>query len=170
MSERFDYPIDVVQDPDGGFVVTLPDFEEGVTQGETMEEVLAQASDLLDEVVACRMEDGQEIPLASDASGRPVVSLCPRTSAKVSVYRAMRNLGMSKAELGRRLGWHMPQVMRLFNVRYKTQLDQLEAALAVFGKRMSVTIQDERDRATTSRDEHGGAGPQTGARSATHSA
>jgi antitoxin HicB len=154
MSERFEYPIDVAPDPDGGFVVTLPDFDEGVTQGESMEEVFAQALDLLEEVVACRMADGHDIPLASNASGRPIVSLSPRTSAKVSVYRAMRNVGMSKAELGRRLGWHMPQVMRLFNVRYKTQLDQLEAALGIFGKRMSVTISDHAGQLAPLRDDH----------------
>lgn len=143
MIERFDYPTHVVPDPDGGFVVTLVDFEEGVTQGDTEAEALAQAEDLLEEVVACRMHDNQDIPSPSKATGRPVVSLSPRTTAKVSIYRAMRNAEMSKAELGRRLGWHMPQVMRLFDVRYKTQLDQLEAALAVFGKRMKVTIQEQ---------------------------
>ncbi len=142
MNERFDYPINLVPDPDGGYVVTLVDFEEGVTQGETETDALAQAEDLLDEVVACRMHDNQDVPPASTAMGRPVVSLSPRTTIKVSIYRAMRNAGMSKAELGRRLGWHMPQVMRLFDVRHETQLDQLEAALAVFGWRMRVTIQE----------------------------
>jgi len=143
MNERFDYPINLVPDPDGGFVVTLVDFEEGVTQGDTEAEALAQAEDLIEEVVACRMHDNQDIPSASPSKGRPTVSLSPRTTAKVSIYRALRSAGMSKAELGRRLGWHMPQVMRLFDVRYKTQLDQLEAALAVFGKRMRVTIQQQ---------------------------
>jgi len=143
MTERFDYPIRLAPDPDGGFVATLVDFEEGVTQGETEAEALAQAEDLLEEVVACRMHDNQDIPSPSKATGVPVVSLSPRTTAKVSIYRAMRQAGMSKAELGRRLGWHMPQVSRLFDVRYKTQLEQLEAALAVFGKRMKVTIQEQ---------------------------
>ncbi len=141
MTERFDYPINAVPDVDGGFVVTLVDFEEGVTQGDTEAEALAQAEDLLEEIVACRMRDNLDIPLPSKAAHRLAVHLSPRTTAKVSIYRAMRGAGMSKAELGRQLGWHMPQVMRLFDVRYKTQLEQLEAALAVFGKRMKVTIQ-----------------------------
>ena len=143
MTERFDYPINLVPDREGGFVVTLVDFDEGVTQGDTEAEALAQAEDLLEEIVACRMHDNKDIPSPSKATAAPVVPLSPRTTAKVSIYRAMRSAGMSKAELGRRLGWHMPQVMRLFDVRYKTQLDQLEAALAVFGKRMKVTIQEQ---------------------------
>ena len=143
MIERFDYPIHVASDADGGFVVTLVDFDEGVTQGETEAEAVVQAEDLLEEIVACRMHDNRDIPSPSKAEGCTVVSLSSRTTAKVSIYRAMRTTGMSKAELGRRLGWHMPQVVRLFDVRYKTRLEQLEAALAVFGKRMKVTIQEQ---------------------------
>jgi len=40
----------------GGFVVTFPDFGFGATQGETMEEVLDMAQDLLKCLVVDRME------------------------------------------------------------------------------------------------------------------
>lgn len=142
MSERFDYPVRMDAAPEGGFVVTLVDFDEGVTQGETEAEALAHAEDLLEEIIAWRMHDNLDVPPPSRPEGHPTASLDARTSAKLSIYRAMREARWSKAELGRRLGWHMPQVMRLFDVRHRTQLEQLEAALAVLGRRMHVRIEE----------------------------
>ena len=49
---------------------------------------------------------------------------------------------MAKAELARRLGWHMPQVMRVLDLRHKSNLEQIEAALRVLGKSITIGIHD----------------------------
>ena len=54
----------------------------------------------------------------------------------------MRTAGVGGAELARRLRWHRPQVDRLLNVHHGSRLDQLEAALSVLGKRMSILLVD----------------------------
>lgn len=48
--------------------------------------------------------------------------------------------GVRKSELARRLGWHVPQVNRLFNLRHASRLDQIEAAVHALGKRMEVRL------------------------------
>jgi antitoxin HicB len=60
--------------------------------------------------------------------------------AKLGVYRTMTEQGVKKAELARRLGWHMPQVDRLFDLRHASKLDQIEAAANVLGKHIHVLI------------------------------
>ena len=51
----------------------------------------------------------------------------------------MREQGVGKAELARRLGWHMPQVDRVLDVQHRSRLDQMEAALGAIGRQLHVT-------------------------------
>ena len=52
------------------------------------------------------------------------------------VYRALTEQGIKKAELARRLGWHMPQVDRLFDLLHALRLDQGEAAPCALGRQL----------------------------------
>ena len=47
---------------------------------------------------------------------------------------------MNKAELGRRLRWHPPQVDRVLDVRHASRIDQIEHALAAVGKRPELHV------------------------------
>ena len=132
------YPVDLEQEDDGGYVVILPDIP-GATQGDTLEEALAQAEDLLEEAVLGFMAHNEEVPLPSPAQGRPTVSLPALTAAKLEAYRAMRAAGLNKSQLAERLGWQPSQVTRLFDGRHASRLDQIETALAALGRRLVVT-------------------------------
>jgi TRAP-type C4-dicarboxylate transport system permease large subunit len=50
----------------------------------------------------------------------------------------MRDQGVNKAELARRLGWHYPQVTRLFDFDHESYVEQLEAGLAAVGREVVV--------------------------------
>jgi hypothetical protein len=63
-------------------------------------------------------------------------------ASKLTLYQTMREEKVSKSELGRRLKWHLPQVDRVLQVRHGSQLEQLEAAFAAVGKRLTVMITD----------------------------
>ena len=67
---------------------------------------------------------------------RPTALEC----AKLGVYQAMTEQGMKKSELARRLGWHMPQVDRLFDLKHASKMEQIEAAAGVLGKRVLVEV------------------------------
>jgi antitoxin HicB len=54
----------------------------------------------------------------------------------------MRTARVSKAELGRRLNCHMPQVDRLLDLRHASRLDQLEAAFHALGKQLSIQVSE----------------------------
>jgi hypothetical protein len=54
----------------------------------------------------------------------------------------MRQRQVGKAELAKRLDWHLPQVDRVLNVRHGSQLDQLEAAFGALGKKLVLRVVD----------------------------
>jgi antitoxin HicB len=135
------YPARLDAEEDGGYVVTFPDFEAGVTQGDDREEALAQAADLLETMVANYMAEGWDLPEPSPARGRPLVRLAPLVAAKAELFRAMRQMGIDKAELAHRAGIAPKDVDRLFSIHHKTRLEQIEAALAVLGRRLVVSVE-----------------------------
>jgi antitoxin HicB len=133
------YPVRLKREEDGGYVVTLPDIGYGATQGDTLEEALAQAEDMLEEAVLGMMAHGVDVPSPSPAKGRPTVALPALSAAKLEAYRAMRAAGLNKKQLADRLGWQPSQVTRLFDGRHASRLDQIEAALKALGRRLVIS-------------------------------
>ena len=136
------YPVDLERDTNGTLLVTFPEFAEAVTFGDDESDALLRAVDALETVLAARIDDREEIPLPSPAAGRPSVVLPALTAAKVLLYRAMRERGVRKADLARRLGWHGPQIDRLLDLNHASRLDQIEAAFAALGKRLTPDLAD----------------------------
>ena len=118
-------------------LVTSPDFPELTTFGEDREEAIARAIDALEEAIAARIHDRKDIPTPSQ--GEAYAVLPTLTSVKVMLYQGMRDQGIGKAELARRLGWHMPQVDRVLDVQHRSRLEHMDAALGAIGRRLHVT-------------------------------
>lgn len=132
----FAYPI-TLQDDDGTTLVTSPDFPELTTFGEDREEAIVRAVDALEEAIAARIHDRKDIPMPSQ--GETYAVLPTLTSVKVMLYQGMRDQGIGKAELARRLGWHLPQVDRVLDVQHRSRLEHMDAALGAIGRRLHVT-------------------------------
>ena len=130
------YPL-ILEDDDGTLLVTSPDFPELTTFGEDREEALARAVDALEEAIAARMYSRLDVPPPS--TGVVYASLPTLTAVKVMLYQGMRDRGIGKAELARRLGWHLPQVDRVLNVQHNSRLEQIDAALGAIGLRIDVS-------------------------------
>ena len=74
MPDGYNYPADVELDEDGRHIVAFPDFGWGATDGATREEALAEARDLLRELIATTIREGGDLPEPSPAGGqRPLV-------------------------------------------------------------------------------------------------
>ena len=128
----------------GGYVVTFPDFGYGVTQGETEEEAMDMARDLLMLTIGDYIHDGQPLPAPSlrrRAKFRAVVFPALQ-SAKADLYSAFLASGLKKAEFARRIGISKTHIERLFSLRHQSRLSQIEAAFAVLGKRLQVDARD----------------------------
>ena len=130
----FDYPVLLEAQPEGGFVLTFPDVPEAITQGEDSDEALLYAIDALEAVLSCHVDARKPLPVPSAPAGRPTVRPSALECAKLGVYQAMTEQGIRKSELARRLGWDLPQVDRLFDLRHTSRMDQIEAAAHALGR------------------------------------
>ena len=115
-------------------LVDFPDFPEAHTWGDDRDEALARAVGALATIIGACMRDRQPVPPPSSRKRGPTVPLPPLTVANVELYNAMLEQKVSKAELGRRLNWHLSQVDRVLDLRHASRMDQIEHALAAVGK------------------------------------
>jgi antitoxin HicB len=161
------YAVILEPDDNGTLLVTCPDLPEVTTFGDDAEDAVQRAADAIEEALASRIAHHEDIPAPSAPDRRQTVKLGPRRKirlslpptppseptrraislaplilAKVELYRAVRACGMSKAELWRRLGWHAPQVDRLFDLRHRSNIEHIDQALRTIGKRLVVSVQD----------------------------
>jgi antitoxin HicB len=136
----FDYPVTLT--PDGATVlVTFKDIPEAITFGVNKDEAWLHAIDALETGLSFYVDARKQLPVASRPKrGQKTVRPSALESAKLGVYQAMTEQGIRKAELARRLGWHTPQVDRLFDLRHASRLDQIEAVARVLGRQLEVRV------------------------------
>ena len=147
------YPI-ALEDDDETMLVTSPDFPELTTFGDGREEAVARAVHALEEAIAARIHDRKDIPTPS--RGETYAVLPTLISVKVMLYQGMRDQGIGKAELARRLGWFLPQVDRVLDVQHRSGMDMMDAALGAIGRRLHVTAAITADPATAAVGEETG--------------
>lgn len=136
----FDYPVTLTPD-EGTVMVTFADVPEAITFGMDEDEALLQAVDALESALTFYIEDRKPLPTPSKPKkGQKTVCPSALECGKLGVYQAMTEQGIKKSELARRLGWHMPQLDRLFDLRHASKLDQIEAAASVLGKQVKLQI------------------------------
>ena len=82
-------------------------------------------------------------PLPAPSKAEAGVEMPPLSAvgmAKTALYDAMREQGVGRAELARRLRWHLPQVSRLLDLRHASRMEHVEAALAALGLRLIIDV------------------------------
>ena len=77
MPDTYNYPAEIERDEDGRHVVAFPDFGWGATDGATRDEALAEARDLLRELIAVTMREGEDLPEPSQATARQTLVVPP---------------------------------------------------------------------------------------------
>ncbi|WP_225039734.1 type II toxin-antitoxin system HicB family antitoxin [Rhizobium sp. T1470] len=120
-----------------------PAFPEVTTFGDTQPEAALEGLKAIEEAMAARISDGEDIPLPLDETsgvGR-YVEVSALTFLKCGLYMICKSTDVSRAELTRRLGWHREQVDRLFRIDHKSQLDQIEQAYKALGVPLDVGFQ-----------------------------
>jgi antitoxin HicB len=139
-----EYPANFEPAREGGFVVTFPDFEWGVTQGDSEEEAREMAADALCTMIAEHIRNGEDLPRPGKPRGRKqrMIRLPFLAGAKAELYIAFTASGLRKSELARRLGIPKTNVDRLFDLKHHSRLDLIEAAFRALGKEITIEVRD----------------------------
>jgi len=144
MSRFYEVIVEPDMAPDGSmnWLVTAPAFPEVTTFGKTQASACQNGLGAIEEAMAARMADGEDIPApitGTHGQGR-YVHIPGLTYLKIALYKLCRHQKVSRAELGRRLTWHREQVDRLFRLDHKSHLEQMEAAFMAIGVPLSFAI------------------------------
>ena len=141
MPDTYNYPAEIEQDEDGRFVVTFPDFGWGATDGATRDEALAEAKDLLRELIAATIREAEVLPDPSGAGRRRSPVEPPvQIALKAALYEAWREAGISQRHLARSLGVAESEVRRMLNPEHNTKAATMDGALRRLGKRVTLTV------------------------------
>ena len=145
---RYAYPCSIVRDEEEeretgreSYVVTFTDVPEAITGGWSWEEALYMAEDCLGVALGFYVDANEDIPTPSSLKEDQVLIAVPvLVAAKLTIYTAMRERGITNADLAVRLGMGEDAVRKLLDTMYRSHLSHLEKALRVVGR--SLVIED----------------------------
>ena len=138
---EFIYPAAIKDDGTGNLLVTFRDIPFAATEGVTMQEALTEAQGCLETAIASCIKDKEDIPTSSGArEGEYLVRLPAQTAAKTALYIAVKRNGITKAELGRRMGINEREVRRMLDPWHPTKLPRIEDALSILGYHLCVSM------------------------------
>lgn len=136
---RFTYPARLQCHSPGEIVVSFRDLPECLTSGSDEAGALAEAADALEEAIAGRIDDVEAIPAPSARrSGERLVAVPPMTAAKAALAIALRESGLTRVALARRIGVDEKVVRRLLDPRHRTPINRIGAALRALGREIVV--------------------------------
>ncbi len=138
---KIEYPARITKDDDGFFFVSFPDLEEGITQGETLEEALFNASEVLTLVLEHRIEEESGIPDPSDIAGDDVYRIAPDARVQAALLIRKTRADRPLADLARALDTSWPSAKRLENPRNSPTLKMLDRAAAALGKKLVISFE-----------------------------
>ena len=138
------YPAVFEPAPEGGFVITFPDIQGAISQGDNERDAQEMARDALVTMIAHLIRHGRTVPSPSLLKGRKyrMIELPAIVALKTELYIAFRKSGLTKTRLALQLGIPKTTVDRLFDFRNHSRLDQMEDAFRALGKRIAVQIED----------------------------
>ena len=133
------YPA-VLKPEESGYFVQFVDLEEAFTEGETLDEALFNAAEVLTLTLDARMEEGMSIPdPGSCVEGGYYIAPDAKTQAALLVRRARGDRPL--AELARALETSWPSARRLEDGTHWPSLKQLDKAAAALGKRLVLSFE-----------------------------
>ena len=145
---RYAYPCNIVRDKEEerasgreAYTVSFPDVYGANTGGWSWEEALEMAKDCLGVALGMYVKAREDIPSPSPISkGQVLISVAPIVAAKLALYAAMREQGVTNVALAARLGLQENAVRRLVEPGHRSHIASVEKALRAVGR--SLVVED----------------------------
>ena len=143
---RYVYPCSIVHDEEEAlktgrqaFSVTFPDVYGANTGGWSWEEAIENARDCLQVALGMYVRSGEDIPVPSSRrEGQVPIPVAAIVAAKLALYAAMRNQGISRVALAGRLDLQENAVRRLLDPGHRSHITSVERALRAIGRSLAV--------------------------------
>lgn len=136
------YPCKIEKHEDGKYFVSFPDFEEACTEGDSFEEALFNAEEVLTITLEGRMEEGVAIPSPADSQVNDSQRLISPSSRVQAALLVKLNRGeQTLADLARTLGTSWPSVARLEDPHHWSTLKQLSKTATALGQKLVLSFE-----------------------------
>ena len=135
------YPANFESQSDGGFTVLFADLPEAITEGDTFDEAMIHAQEVLSLSLRGRIEDGQTIPLPSASKGKQSHLVAPDTLAQSAVLLRLARGDRPLSDLARAMETSWAAAQRLEDPHHWPSLKQLDRAARVLGKRLVLSLE-----------------------------
>jgi antitoxin HicB len=143
----FGYRYTLETQENGWTLVRFPGIPEALTEGESEEEARANALDCVLAALEGYMKAGRPLPRSgAGRSGADRIVLPSLVTAKLAVYETMRARGWSKPKLATALGMPENSVRRLLDLRHRSQMWVIDAAMAKMNAELSIDLPKVRTR------------------------
>ena len=129
---KYAYPCDMTPDVEegSGFVVTFPDIQGAVTGAETWDESIFLAKDVIICGLGAYIHLDLDIPAPSRLQeGQVLITVPPLQAAKLDLYSAMRERGVSKSDLADTLGANESEIVDLLDLDFDSTESQVDEAM-----------------------------------------
>jgi antitoxin HicB len=134
------YPALLEAQPDGGFFVSFVDLPDTFTEGETKEEALFNASEVLSAMLVWRLDEAKDVPAPSlKIKGAHYIAPDAKTQAAMLLRLARGERSLS--ELARALETSWPSAKRLEDASHWPSLKTLDRAAAALGKKLVLVLE-----------------------------
>ena len=140
---QYAYPCNLIPDLEEGegFIVTFPDVPGAITGAQIREDSLLLAEDVLVAILAVYVQQQRTIPTPSPiADGQELVAVPPIAAAKLALYTAMREQGITGDALAIRLNLSDSAIRKLLDPDCYSHISQIMRALRNVGR--SLVIED----------------------------
>ena len=134
------YPATVELQSDGSYLVQFLDLPDTFTEGQTKEEALFNASEVLSAMLAWRLDEARSVPPPSQKVKRAHY-IAPDAKTQAAMLLRLARGERSLSELARVLETSWPAAKRLEDPTHWPSLKTLDRAAAALGKRLVLVLE-----------------------------
>lgn len=134
------YPCIIKRQEDSRYLVLFPDLEEALTEGESLEEALFNATEVLTLTLEGRFDEKIEIPYPS--TGKYEYWIAPSAQVQAALLIRFVKKDVKTSDLARSLETSWPAAAKLENPHHWPTLKQLDKAAKALGKRLIISLEE----------------------------
>ena len=134
------YPATVESQDDGSFLVRFVDLKDTFTEGQTKEEALFNAGEVLSAMLAWRLDEAKDVPAPSQKV-KGAYYIAPDAKTQAAMLLRLARGERSLSDLARMLETSWPAAKRLEDPTHWPSLKTLDRAAAALGKRLVLVLE-----------------------------
>lgn len=137
------YPARYYKNEDGLWAKFI-DFPDAATQGNTMEELVEMAEDVISAILEYRSEENREIPEPANVKGKNIIyiDVPPHIALPILLRKARLEKGLSQTEISQKINRKYQTYQRFENIKnFNVRIKTLEKIAKALDKKIIIDLQ-----------------------------